>query len=134
MARAAIFGLNTVSVRYHLRHVCLMAIPAIGGGHFSRVRFVALGALRNFAVCTVTHETAQGRMFTLILPQLGKLLSVTAETRLREVRREGDFKRGVSVLVTVGTTFQLEMRFSLVALAALWNVILDFGRVSSVTA
>jgi hypothetical protein len=73
-------------------------------------------------------------MFTLILPQLGKLLSVTAETRLREVRREGDFKRGVSVLVTVGTTFQLEMRFSLVALAALWNVILDCGRVSSVTA
>ena len=43
----------------------LVAFFTVGDDHFSRVRFVALGALRDLAVDAVTGGTVKGGMFAL---------------------------------------------------------------------
>lgn len=65
-----------------------MAIPAISDSHFSRVRFVALGALRDLAVYTVTPGTVQGSMLTLVLPELRNLPFMACETGIRDIIRK----------------------------------------------
>lgn len=45
----------------------IVTILAVGGGHFSRVRLVALGALRYLPVDVMTPGTAEGRMFAHVI-------------------------------------------------------------------
>jgi len=65
-----------------------MANPAIGDSHFSRVRFVALGALRGLAVCAVTSGTLQDSMLALVLPELCNLPFMAGETGIRDIIRK----------------------------------------------
>ena len=62
-----------------------MAFFAVGDNHFSRVRFVALGALRDLPVDAVTGRTIKRRMLALVLPELGDLLRVTGQTGIRNI-------------------------------------------------
>ena len=57
-----------------------MAFFAVGYNHFRRVRFMALGALRNLAVDTVTEGAVKSSMFARIVLELGNLRSVAGNT------------------------------------------------------
>ncbi len=124
MTCSATLRRNIVSVSDVLWHMGLVASLAVGIDHSARMRFMALQAFRNLAVHAVTGGAAQGRMFTLMLPQLSNLLGVAAQTRLGYVRCKGDLKRSVRVLVTAQTTLYFEVRLSHVALAALRDIVL----------
>ena len=82
---AAVFGRDIRSIGHSLRHVRLMAFPAVGGSHFSRVRFVALGALRDLLVDAVTGGTVQVRMLAFVVPELGNLLCMAGEAGICDI-------------------------------------------------
>jgi len=68
--------------------VSLVAFFAVGDNHFSRVRFVALGALRDLAVDAVTGGTVKAGMLALIVPELGNLLRMAGETGICDIARK----------------------------------------------
>jgi hypothetical protein len=59
-----------------------VAFFAVCGNHFSRVRFVALDALRDLAVYTVTEGAVKRTMFARIVPELGNLLRVAGDASI----------------------------------------------------
>jgi hypothetical protein len=62
-----------------------MAFFAIGGSHFIRVRFMALGALRDLPVDAVAVGTVQHRMLAFVVPELCYLLSMAGEAGIRDI-------------------------------------------------
>ena len=58
----------------------LVTFFAVGGDHFSRVQFMALGALRNLSMDVMTRETVKEAMLALIASELGNLQSVAVQT------------------------------------------------------
>jgi hypothetical protein len=62
-----------------------VAFFAVGGDHFGRVRFVALGALRDLAVNVMTLGTVKGGMLALVFPELLDLRRMAGETSVRNV-------------------------------------------------
>jgi hypothetical protein len=107
-----------------------MTLLAVRDNHFSRVRFVALGAIRFLPVYAVTGGTVQGSMPALVLPELGNLLSMTAETGVRDIASKRNVQRYVGVFVAVQTARDLEMWLPHVALVALRDRFLHCGGMS----
>jgi len=70
---------------------------------------VALGALRDFAVDTVTEGTVKGAMFALIVPELGNLLRVTGDAHICYFACKRNVQRRMRVLVTVQASLNLEV-------------------------
>ena len=114
--------------------MCLVAFFAVGDNHFSRVRFVALGALRDLAVDTVTEGAVKGAMLALIVPELGNLLCVTGDAHICYFACKRNFQRSMRVLVTVQASLNLEVGLPHMALAALGDGFFDFRRMSDMTA
>ncbi len=63
----------------------LVAFPAVGGHHFSRMRFVTLDALRDLAVDVVTGRAVKSGMPALVTPELFYLLRVAGEAGIRYI-------------------------------------------------
>lgn len=131
---AAVLRRCIVGIRNNLRHVRLVAFLAIGDDHFSRVRFMALGALRDLAVDIVTGGTVKGRMLALELFELIVLLRMAGETRVRDLARECYIQRRVRVLVTTETALELVMGLPHMALIALRDRLFDRWRMTLMTA
>ena len=66
----------------------LVAFSAVGGDHFSRVRLVTLGALRDLAVDIVAFGAVKGSMLALEFPELLNLRRMAGETSVRNVWRK----------------------------------------------
>jgi hypothetical protein len=109
-----------------------MAIPAICRGHFSRVRFMALGALRGLAVHTMTSGTVQGSMLAPIVSELSNLPGMAGKTGVRNIVRESNIQRSMRVSVAVEAASDLEMGLCPMALAALRDGFLYQRRMSDV--
>lgn len=62
-----------------------MAFLAIGDCHFSRVRFMALGALRDLTVDVVACGTVQGSMLALVVPELIDLPCMAGKTSIGNI-------------------------------------------------
>ena len=97
----------------------LVAFLAVSGDHISRVRFVALRALRNLAVDIMAHRAGNGRVLALVLFELLVLLRMAGKAGIRHVVRKRDLERGVRISVAAETSLQFEVRLSPVAVAAL---------------
>jgi hypothetical protein len=80
MACAAAYRRGIGGIGHHLGLVRPVAVPAVGGGHLCRVRLVALGALGELAVDTVTGRTADGAVLALVVLQLFGLRRVAGDT------------------------------------------------------
>src|SRR5512135_2549874 len=104
-----------------LRHMRLMACFAIGGGHFRRVRLVALGTLGFLAVDIMTEGTTLGAMLALVLLQLSNLLRMAGKTGVRYIVRKRDLQGCMGVPVAAKTPLEFEVRLPHVAVAALRN-------------
>jgi hypothetical protein len=111
-----------------------MAFPAIGVNHFSRVWFVALGALRDLPVDTVTGGAVQGGMLALITPELRDLLCMAGETSIRDIACKWNIQGCVGICVTVEAASDSEMSLSHVALWTLGNGFLYCRRMSDMAA
>ena len=112
----------------------LVAFLAVSGDHISRVRLVALRALRDLAVDIMAHRTGNGRVLALVLFELLVLLRMAGEAGIRHVVRKRDLEWGVRISVTTEASLQFEVRFSPVAVTALRDRFLDRGRVAVMTA
>ena len=86
VACAAVFRRGVRSIGHNRRHMRLVAFFAVNGSHFSRVRFVALGALRDLAVDVMALGAVKGGMLALEFPELLNLLRMAGETGVRNVR------------------------------------------------
>ena len=62
--------------------MCLVAFFTVCYNHFSRMWFVALGALRDLTVDTVTEGAIEGTVFAHIVSELGNLLRVTGDAHI----------------------------------------------------
>ena len=111
-----------------------MAFPAIGGNHFGRVRFVALSALRDLAVNTVTEGAVKGAMLALVVFELSYLPGVAGGTRIRYFARKRDIQRRMRILVTAEAALKFEVGLSHMTVAALWNGFLDRRLMADMTA
>jgi hypothetical protein len=111
-----------------------MAFLAVGDNHFSRVRFMALSALRDLAVNIVTGGTVKGRMLALELFELIVLLRMAGETRIRDLTCKCYIQRRMRVLVTGKTALELVMGLPHMALIALRDRLFDRRRMTHMTA
>ena len=68
----------------------LVAFFTVSDNHVSRMRFVALGTLRDLAVDAVTGGTVKQRMLALVVSELSNLLSVAGQTGIRDIARKCD--------------------------------------------
>jgi hypothetical protein len=66
----------------------LVAFFAVRGNHFSRVRFVALGALGHLAMHVMTAGTVKGGMLALVFFELLDLRSMARETGIGDIIRK----------------------------------------------
>lgn len=77
-------------------------------------------------------RTAECRMFALVLTQLLDLAGVACQAGICNIGCKRYVERRVRVPVTTQTPLCLEMRFPLVALIALRNVVLRSGTMAAV--
>jgi len=114
--------------------VCLVTFFAVCDNHFRRVRFVALGALRYFAVDTVTEGAVKGSMFARIILELANLWSVAGNAGICYFACKRNVQRRMWVFVTAQASREFEVGLSHMALAALRDGFLDFWRMAGMTA
>ena len=103
----------------------LVAFFAVGGNHFRRVRFVALGALRDLTVDVMTDSTVKHTMLAFIVPKQSNWLGVAGATRICYFARKRHVQRHMWVHVTVEAVLKFEMGLSLMALDALRDLTMD---------
>ncbi len=77
--------------------MCLVAFFAVGGSHFSRVRLVALGALRDLSMDGVASRAGKNAMFALIVLELNNLLWVAGDTGICYFARKRKVQRHMGV-------------------------------------
>ena len=65
----------------------LVAFIAFGSSQFTRVRFMALGALRDLTVNAVTGGTVKCGMLAFVVPQLSNLLRMAVLAGLCACKR-----------------------------------------------
>jgi len=131
---AAVFRRRGVSIGDDFRHMRLVTLFAVSNDHFSRMRFVALGALRDLAVNVMAVRTILCGMFALELLELFVLFCVAGKTCVGNFTGKGDVQRRMRVPMTAKTAFKLEMGFPHMALIALGNRLLDRRRMAGMTA
>ncbi len=111
----------------------LVAFFTVGGGLLGEVRFMTLGAVRNFAVSIMAEAAGKGGMFALVVAQLNDLAGMAGHAWVGYIVAECDFERCVGIRMATRTRSQFEMRFPFVALAAERNNLLSRRRVPIVT-
>lgn len=127
---------RTVSIRqlcrisYHIRHMGLMAVLALCGGHFGRVWFVALGTLGNLAVNIVAERAVERRVFALIIPELLDLGIMTGKTYVGHIPSKGNIFRFMGVLVAAQAFGQFIVGLAAVTLITLGDRLFDRGGMS----
>ena len=114
----AVLGRGFVIIDNVLRHVCLVALLAVGRGLLGEVRFMTLGAFRNPAVSVVAHATEERRMFAFVIAQLDDLTGMAGQAGVGNVITEFDSARCVGIRVAAEAGGQLVVRFPFVTLAA----------------
>jgi len=103
-----------------------VAFFAVGDNHFRRVRFVALGALRDLAVDGVTGRAVKSTMFALIVTELSNLLRVAGDTRICYFARKRQVQRHMWVRMTFEAVLKFEMGLSRMALGAPRDLAVDW--------
>jgi len=134
VAGAAILRSYVGGIGYILRHVCLVALLAIGRSHFRRVRFVALRALRLFPVDAVTEGAGKGAVLALVVFQLGYLICMTGDAGIRYVAFKRNLQGRMRILVAAEAALKFKMGLPHVAFTALGYGFFDFRRMAHMTA
>jgi len=114
------------------RHMCLVTTLAVCNSHIRAMRFMALGAERNFAMYVVAESTSEVGMFALNLLQFDDLLGVAGEALFCHVVGQLDDLGGMRIVVATVTACQLVVRFAVMALTAQRNDFLDGWRMAGV--
>ena len=114
----AVLGRCFVTIDNILRHMCLVTFLAVSGGLFGEVRFMALGASRNFAVSVVARAAEERSMFALVVAQFDNLAGMAGHAGVGNVITKFDIQRCVGIRVAAVAGGQLVVRFPFVALAA----------------
>ncbi len=118
MTSGAILGGCFFIIDNYLRHVCLMALFAVGISLFREVCFVTLGAFWDLAMRIVARAAEQRSMFAFIFPQFYDLGRMASQTGVSDIPTHFYVQRHMGIEVTTVTRSQLVMRFTFVALAA----------------
>lgn len=132
VAGRAIFGRRFVAIGHVLRHVSLMTFFAVSDNLISRVRFVALGTVRDFAMFVVAEAAGKGGMLALVVAQFDDLSGMTGHAGIGYVVAKGNVERCVRIGMTSGTGSQFVMSFPFMALTTERNDLLCRGRVAVV--
>ena len=114
----AVPGWCFITIGDVLRHVCLVTFLAVSRGLLGEVGFMALGAIRDFAVNVVARAAEERRMFAFVITQLDDLAGMAGQAGVGYVSTEFYVAWCVGIRVAAKAAGQLEMRFSFVALAA----------------
>ena len=104
-----------------------MAFFALGGDHIRTMRFVALGAERDFPMNVMAETAGQVGVLALYLLQLDNLLGMAGQTLVGYVVCQFDNFRGMRIIMTAHTVAEIVVRLAGMALAALGNIVFNHG-------
>jgi len=80
--------------------MCLVTLLAVSSGLIGSVRFMALGAIGNFAMLVMAEAAVKCSMFALVVAQLDDLAGMTGHARISYVVTKGNVERCVGVGMT----------------------------------
>ena len=132
VARPAVFRGNVIGIGHPVRHVRLVAFPAVGRGHLGHVRLVALCALRDLAVDVMTEGTVESAVLALVCRQLVTLGRVAVEAVGFVPERYIQRRVGLRVTVEAAPDLEMSLLYLQMAFIARRDRLLHCGRMAIV--
>lgn len=125
MTGGAKFRRSIGAVGNDRRHMRLVAYLAVLYGHLSGMGLVALRTCGYLAVnAAMARGAEERRMFALVVAKLLDLRHMAGKTGIRQIGCQGDRKGSMRIRMAAEASLEVKVRFALMALVALGNVVL----------